>query len=240
MSEKLGRWRRTPGTATAFLAAATGVLGVTAAATYEDPRPVTAAVQEQTGTNKTEEQVLTLSREAGGIASRGCLPEEFAVEASACGDQEVTASSPNNLLAWAVPWPETVDGPATLEGYHEHTHEPPADPVPPVPTETIPEEAPPPPPPPPEPAPAPPPAAPSERGVWDKLARCESGGDWHINTGNGYYGGLQFSLESWRAAGGTGYPHEHSREVQIEMAERLQDMQGWGAWPVCARRLGLI
>lgn len=76
-------------------------------------------------------------------------------------------------------------------------------------------------------------------GVWDDLAQCESGGDWSINTGNGYYGGLQFSLSSWRAVGGSGSPHEHSRAEQIARAEQLLDVQGWGAWPSCASRLGL-
>jgi hypothetical protein len=76
-------------------------------------------------------------------------------------------------------------------------------------------------------------------GVWDRLAECESGGNWQINTGNGYYGGLQFAKESWDATGGSGYPHEHSREEQIHRAEILLDMQGWGAWPTCSRKIGL-
>lgn len=84
--------------------------------------------------------------------------------------------------------------------------------------------------------------APSSGGdsVWDALAQCESGGNWHINTGNGYYGGLQFSLSTWQSVGGTGYPHEHSRETQIEMGKRLQARAGWGQWPSCASKLGLI
>jgi hypothetical protein len=82
----------------------------------------------------------------------------------------------------------------------------------------------------------PPPPAPT---VWDRLAECESGGDWAINTGNGYYGGLQFSLTSWRAVGGAGYPHQHSREEQILRGEKLKAIQGWGAWPACTRKLGL-
>jgi LysM repeat protein len=73
-------------------------------------------------------------------------------------------------------------------------------------------------------------------GVWDRIAACESGGNWHINTGNGYYGGLQFTLQSWHAVGGTGRPDQASRETQIKMAERLQRIQGWGAWPVCSAR----
>jgi hypothetical protein len=79
-----------------------------------------------------------------------------------------------------------------------------------------------------------------EGSVWDRLAQCEAGGNWSINTGNGYYGGLQFSASSWRAVGGEGLPHQHSRETQIEMGKRLQARQGWGAWPSCARRLGLL
>jgi hypothetical protein len=59
-----------------------------------------------------------------------------------------------------------------------------------------------------------------------------------MNSGNGYYGGLQFSLSSWRSVGGTGYPHEASRATQIQMGQRLQRSQGWGAWPACSSKLG--
>jgi len=76
-------------------------------------------------------------------------------------------------------------------------------------------------------------------GVWDQLAACESGGNWSINTGNGYYGGLQFSQSSWEAAGGDGRADQASREEQIAAAENLQAMQGWGAWPACSARAGL-
>ncbi len=79
---------------------------------------------------------------------------------------------------------------------------------------------------------------PNSYATWDALAECESGGDWHINTGNGYYGGLQFSLASWQAVGGTGYPHEASRETQIAMGQRLYASSGWGAWPACTAALG--
>jgi uncharacterized protein YabE (DUF348 family) len=75
---------------------------------------------------------------------------------------------------------------------------------------------------------APAPAVPV--GVWDKIAACESGGNWHINTGNGYYGGLQFSAATWKSVGGPGLPHEHSREVQIKYAKILQARSGWGQW----------
>lgn len=75
--------------------------------------------------------------------------------------------------------------------------------------------------------------------VWDQLARCESGGNWATNTGNGYYGGLQFSLGSWRGVGGSGLPSDASREEQIMRAEILLARQGWGAWPACTAKLGL-
>ena len=94
----------------------------------------------------------------------------------------------------------------------------------------------------PEPEPAPAPAAVYSSGssVWDSLARCESGGNWAINTGNGYYGGLQFSLATWQAYGGTGLPSANSRETQIAVATRLRDASGgYGAWPHCSSQLGL-
>ena len=76
--------------------------------------------------------------------------------------------------------------------------------------------------------------------VWDSLAQCESGGNWAINTGNGYYGGLQFNLGTWQAYGGTGLPSEASRETQIAIATKLRDASGgYGAWPACAASLGL-
>jgi hypothetical protein len=86
------------------------------------------------------------------------------------------------------------------------------------------------------------PAGAASDSTWNRLAGCESGGRWHINTGNGYYGGLQFSLGSWRAVGGTRYaprPDLASRRQQVAAAERLLDIQGWGAWPACSRKLGL-
>ena len=83
-------------------------------------------------------------------------------------------------------------------------------------------------------------AAVAGNSVWDRLAQCESGGNWAINTGNGYYGGLQFSASTWHAWGGTGLPHEHSREEQIAIATKMRDAAGgYGAWPGCASKLGL-
>jgi len=74
---------------------------------------------------------------------------------------------------------------------------------------------------------------------FDRLAGCESGGRWNINTGNGYYGGLQFNLATWRGVGMSGYPHQASREVQIAAGQRLHDRRGWAPWPSCSRKLGL-
>ncbi|MBM7811706.1 LysM peptidoglycan-binding domain-containing protein [Saccharothrix algeriensis] len=68
---------------------------------------------------------------------------------------------------------------------------------------------------------------------WDTVAACESGGNWSINTGNGYYGGLQFLPSTWQANGGSGMPHQASREEQIRVAENVLQTQGIGAWPVC-------
>jgi len=71
---------------------------------------------------------------------------------------------------------------------------------------------------------------------WDAIAACESGGNWAINTGNGYYGGLQFTLGTWHANGGSGSPAGASRSEQIRVAENVLRSQGIGAWPVCGRR----
>lgn len=75
--------------------------------------------------------------------------------------------------------------------------------------------------------------------VWDRLAQCESGGNWAINSGNGFYGGLQFDLQTWQSNGGSGYPHENSREEQIRVAERLRANRGYSPWPSCSAQLGL-
>ena len=71
---------------------------------------------------------------------------------------------------------------------------------------------------------------------WDAIAACESGGNWAINTGNGYYGGLQFSPGTWHANGGAGMPNQASREEQIRVAENVLRTQGIGAWPTCGGR----
>jgi LysM repeat protein len=78
--------------------------------------------------------------------------------------------------------------------------------------------------------------------VWDSVAACESGGNWHINTGNGYYGGLQFSSSTWRGFGGGAYASRAdlaTKAEQIAIAQRVLATQGPGAWPVCSKRAGL-
>ena len=88
-----------------------------------------------------------------------------------------------------------------------------------------------------------PPAAPAvaSGSVWDQLAQCEAGGNWAINTGNGYYGGLQFLPSTWHAYGGAGMPHENSREAQIAIGQKVVDANGgtFSAWPGCRAKLGL-
>ncbi|OLT49287.1 transglycosylase [Saccharomonospora sp. CUA-673] len=83
----------------------------------------------------------------------------------------------------------------------------------------------------------------ADGAVWDQLAECESGGDWSISTGNGYYGGLQFDKQTWDAYGGSqyaAYPHEASREQQIATATQVRDDRGgYSAWPACSSKLGL-
>jgi nucleoid-associated protein YgaU len=76
---------------------------------------------------------------------------------------------------------------------------------------------------------------------WDNVADCESGGNWHINTGNGYYGGLQFTQGTWANYGGRVYAARAdlaTRGEQITIANKVQAAQGWGAWPVCSRYAG--
>ena len=82
----------------------------------------------------------------------------------------------------------------------------------------------------------------ADDSVWDKVAQCESGGNWSINTGNGYYGGIQFNNQTWRAYGGTKYAPRAdlaTRDQQIDIAKKVQANQGWGAWPSCTSQLGI-
>jgi hypothetical protein len=91
-------------------------------------------------------------------------------------------------------------------------------------------------------APAPPVPSVPDDSVWDRLAWCESRGNWAMNSGNGFYGGIQFMLSTWLNMGGgqyAYYPHEATREQQIEVASRLQAQYGWGQWPACSSMLGL-
>ena len=82
-------------------------------------------------------------------------------------------------------------------------------------------------------------STPASGTVWDRLAQCESGQQWDINTGNGYYGGLQFSAQTWRAYGGSGMANNASRAEQIRIAKKVLADVGWQAWPACSSKLGL-
>jgi resuscitation-promoting factor RpfA len=73
---------------------------------------------------------------------------------------------------------------------------------------------------------------------WDALAECESSGNWGINTGNGFGGGLQFTDSTWRSFGGSGQPEDASRSEQIQVAERVKAEQGMNAWPTCSKKTG--
>lgn len=75
--------------------------------------------------------------------------------------------------------------------------------------------------------------------TFNSIAQCEASGDWSDDTGNGFYGGLQFTLESWETVGGSGNPAQASQDEQIMRADMLEQLQGWVAWPECAAELGL-
>lgn len=82
----------------------------------------------------------------------------------------------------------------------------------------------------------------AEMRRWDRLAHCESTSRWHINSGNGYYGGLQIHPRTWAGFGGKRFaalPHQATRKEQIKVGQRIRHGQGWGAWPACSRKLGL-
>lgn len=80
----------------------------------------------------------------------------------------------------------------------------------------------------------------ADEGIWDTLAKCESGGNWSIVSPNGlYHGGLQFNLQAWESVGGVGLASDASREEQIERGKILQVNRGWGVWGLCAKKLGL-
>jgi resuscitation-promoting factor RpfA len=85
-------------------------------------------------------------------------------------------------------------------------------------------------------------AGPARTDWWDNLARCESGGNWNANTGNGYYGGLQISDSTWHSYGGGAYAgtaNHATRSQQIAIAQKVLRAQGWKAWPTCSRRAGV-
>ncbi|MCE3550576.1 transglycosylase family protein [Pseudonocardia sp. RS11V-5] len=78
----------------------------------------------------------------------------------------------------------------------------------------------------------------ADNSTWDAVAQCESGGNWSTNTGNGFYGGLQFTQSTWNAFGGSGSAANASKSQQIAVAEKVLAAQGWNAWPVCSKKAG--
>ncbi len=185
-------------------------------------------------------QRLTAAGAVVGLASALATIEALAAEPSSDEDVRTVriAAEEVDLLADPV---EAELSPAireVLEARQEEAEAQQAEPEP----EPEPEPAPEPEPEPapePEPEPAPQHDGAVDLATWERVAECESGGNWSINTGNGFYGGLQFELRSWEWVGGTGYPHEASKEEQIARAEILFERQGWNAWPSCSRQLGL-
>lgn len=79
----------------------------------------------------------------------------------------------------------------------------------------------------------------SDNSIWEKLAQCETHGNWSADTGNGYYGGLQFNMSAWESAGGLGNPAQTSKDEQIMRGKILQEKRGWSPWGACAKKLGL-
>ena len=164
------------------------------------------------------------------------------VPSAATANADVLGLDPNVAPAGSdvAPPPAPDAPPAAPVGF-----DPNVPPPPPVPDALAPVDAPPAPAsagfdpnvPPPPPAPDAPPPAPKAYSVnWDAIAQCESGGNWSINTGNGFSGGLQFTASTWRANGGSGSAANASREEQMRVAENVLHSQGIGAWPVCGRR----
>ena len=168
------------------------------------------------------------------------VPSATATAAPAGFDPNMAPAAP---APDGPPPPQAPDAPPPPPAPAGFAPAPPPPPPPPPPGPGIP---PPPPPapagfdpaPPPPPRPdAPPPPPPTAYSVnWDAIAQCESGGNWAINTGNGYFGGLQFTPGTWHANGGSGSAARASREEQIRVAENVLHSQGIGAWPVCGRR----
>ncbi len=175
-------------------------------------------------------------------SARRALWSSVAAIAVVAGPISLASAANGPDSAGAAESPTTVSDPVLSD--IETLAEAVAPPTTAAPTTTVPPTtttAPPPPPPPPAVAPVATGSGyndPNNPAAWDRLARCESGGNWATNTGNGYYGGIQFSLASWRGVGGTGYPHQASRETQIAMGQRLWNQGGWSQWPACTSKLG--
>ncbi len=232
----------------------TGGARITTAATVEGCYLTGAATRSQSGRSGVVDGGMI------GAAQGGCRPDggtEPTTAPRATADPNLTGASGQNLddpgtsvgpESRSVPDPGSGAGPGTgvgadAGGGSSGPVRGPAEATPaPAPTSSLaPKPAPAP-----APEPAPPkaaaPPAPAD-GVWDKLAQCESTGNWAINTGNGYYGGLQFDLTTWKAYGGGAFApraDQATREQQIAVATKVRDDRGgYGSWPACSAKLGL-
>jgi len=161
-----------------------------------------------------------------GAASTASSHDAARIAAPAPTDAPATtaAAEPSEGAADTADAPETTAAPESSTATAPATSSPPTTRPPAPPTTSAPQPS--------------SPGDPSDPATWDRLAECESFGQWDMNTGNGYYGGLQFSLVSWQEVGGAGYPHEASREEQIRRGQALQARYGWDAWPHCSAELG--
>ena len=162
-----------------------------------------------------EQHLLELGEDPISAAARGPIERGGVLSARSAADTLEPADDAEAVDAQPMPTPGSAPMEATL--YSNAAAPPPA-------------------------AAAPAPVTYSGSSVWDDLAECESGGNWAINTGNGYYGGLQFSHPTWHGYGGgefAEYPHQATREEQIIVAERLRAARGYAPWPACRAKLGL-
>ncbi len=172
------------------------------------------------------------------------LATDSLAPATAPSTSSTTSSGPRNvaLASLRVPahstGPAVVDvpGPTTTTGTTTPTTTVPAPP----PTTTVPAPPPTTVPAPPTATTVPPTATTPAGGVWAELRQCESGGNYQDDTGNGYYGAYQFSLQTWVGIGYTGLPSDAPPAVQDRAARQLQARSGWGQWPACAAKLGLL
>lgn len=205
----------------------------------EVPDPVeatgTAAFEAPAGTGDERDWVLVLDDAAAGYGAPGS--EILDDPGTPTNPVDPAADTPTTETPLTAPEPEAPEPEAQEPAAPESEAQEPAAPEPVVQEPSAPEPTAP------EPGEAPTQPAAAADSTWDRLAECESSGDWDISTGNGYYGGLQFSQATWEDFGGTAHAPRAdgaTKEQQIEIATKVRDQRGgYGSWPACARKLGL-